>query len=189
MVAGHIHERRLASGLNKLSLQYGEGAASSFTAVLSAPLGRTFSAGEVVDLSGVWQLRVVEDFSLDRRGPLSLLVGAVYQETDNGAAAQNRLRWVAFGVRPSWSLERHLAVQLEAGIDHSWQQDATEGSLIKVAFGPQITPAPGSLVRPSLRAYVTWAHWSSGFVGLVAPITYGTTDHGLGAGVQIEAWW
>jgi maltoporin len=158
---GLIHERRFSHGLNKLSLQYGKGAASSFTAVLVAPPGRVFEPGEVVDFSDVWQLRVVEDLSLDRLGPFSILVGAVYQETDNGAAAQNRLRWTALGVRPSWALDRHFSVQLEAGLDHTWQEDA----------------------------YATWAHWSDGFVGLVAPRSYGTTDHGLGAGVQLEVWW
>jgi maltoporin len=186
---GGIHERRFANGLNKLSVQYGNGVASSFTAVLNAPLGRTFSPGEVVDLSDVWQLRVVEDLSLDRLGAFSLLVGAVYQELENGAAERSRLRWTALGVRPSWALDRHFALQLEAGYDHTWQQDGPEGSLFKVTLGPQISPAPGSLVRPSLRVYLTWARWSSGIAGLVAPVTHGSDDHGLGAGVQLEAWW
>ena len=186
---GAIHERRFAHGQNKLSVQYGNGVASSFTAVLGAPPGRTFAPGEVVDPSNEWQLRIVEDLSLERLGPFSLLVGAVYQETYNGAATQNRLRWTALGVRPSWALDRHFSLQLEAGLDHTWQQDGTEGSLVKVTVGPQISPSPGSYVRPSLRAYVTWARWSDGFVGLVAPVTYGTTNRGLAAGVQLEAWW
>jgi maltoporin len=186
---GVIHERKLAHGLNKLSLQYGQGAASSFTAVLIPPPGRVFAPGEIVDLSDVWQFRAVEDLRLDNLGSFSILVGAVYQESDNGAAAQNRLRWAAFGVRPSWALDRHFSVQLEAGLDHTWQEDGPEGSLYKLTLGPQITPSPGSLVRPSLRAYVTWARWSDGFVGLVAPVSYGDTDHGFGAGVQLEVWW
>ena len=92
-------------------------------------------------------------------------------------------------MRPSWELDRHFALQLEAGYDHTWQQDGPQGSLLKLTLGPQISPSPGSLVRPSLRAYVTWARWSDGFVGLVAPVTYPEADHGLGAGVQLEAWW
>jgi maltoporin len=186
---GLLHERPFGSGRNKLSLQYGEGAGSSFRPVLRAPPGRTFAPGEVVDLSPTWQFRLVEDLSLDKLGPIALLLGAVYQELDNGAETQNRLRWVAFGVRPSWALSRHFALQLELGMDHTWQQDGPDGSLVKVTLGPQIMPAPGAFVRPSLRAYVTWARWSDGFVSLVAPVTYGAEDSGLGAGVQLEAWW
>ena len=46
-----------------------------------------------------------------------------------------------------------------------------------------------ALSRPSLRAYVTWAGWSDGFVGLVAPTLYGTQTRGFAAGVQLETWW
>jgi maltoporin len=53
----------------------------------------------------------------------------------------------------------------------------------------QITPRIAALSRPSLRAYVTWARWSDGFVGLVAPLRYGADDRGFAAGVQIETWW
>lgn len=186
---GLLHERPLPNGRNKLSLQYGRGAASDFRAVLTPPPGRTYTPGETVDLSKVWQLRVVEDLNIDHLGPLSLLVGAVYQEADNGAAAQGRLRWASLGVRPAWQLGRYFAFQLEAGLDHTWQSEGPEGTLAKVTIGPQITPAPGSFARPSLRAYVSWAHWSSGFVGLVAPVTYGSSSQGFAAGVQLEAWW
>ena len=186
---GLLHERPLASGRNKLSLQYGRGAASDFRAVLTPPPGRTYTPGETVDLSKVWQLRIVDDLSVDHLGPLSLLLGAVYQETDNGAAQGGRLRWASLGLRPAWKLDRHFAVQLEAGLDHTWQREGPEGTLVKLTIGPQITPAPGAFARPSLRAYVSWARWSSGFVGLVAPITYGSASHGFAAGVQLEGWW
>jgi maltoporin len=44
------------------------------------------------------------------------------------------------------------------------------GALFKVTLAPQITPQVAALSRPSLRAYVTWARWSDGFVGRVAPV-------------------
>ena len=40
-----------------------------------------------------------------------------------------------------------------------------------------------------LGAFVTWAAWTDGFVGAVAPVRYGTATNGLSAGMQIETWW
>ena len=187
--AALVHERPLAQGRNKLSIQYGTGVASDFRAVLTRPPGRTFAPGEVVDLGGQWRFSVVEDLALERLGPFSLLAGGIWQEIDNGAAGGNRLRWLALGLRPTWHLDRHFSVQLEAGIDHTRQDDGPRGSLFKVTLAPQLTPRVGALQRPSLRAYVTWARWSEGFVSLVAPINYATARQGLGAGVQLETWW
>jgi maltoporin len=80
-------------------------------------------------------------------------------------------------------------LQLEAGVDHTRQEGGPAGSLYKVTLAPQLTPRTGVLQRPSIRAYVTWARWSEGFVSLVAPINYGDARQGLGAGVQLETWW
>ncbi len=187
--AALIHERPFASGRNKLSVQYGTGVASDFRAVLTRPPGRTFAPGEVIHLGGQWRLRVVEDLALDRVGPLSLLVGGVYQDLDNGGAAASRIRWASLGVRPAWHFDEHFSVQLEAGLDHTRQDDGPEGSLFKVTLAPQLTPRVGALQRPSIRTYLTWARWSDGFVGLIAPINYGEARKGFGAGVQLETWW
>jgi maltoporin len=187
--AGLLHERRLASGRNVLSAQYGTGVAANFRAVVTSPAGRTLQPGEVVDPGDAWQLRVVEDLALDRLGPLSLLVGAVYQEGDNGAATLSRLRWISFGVRPAWHFSRYFSLQAEAGFDHTSRRGEPGGSLFKLTLGPQLTPAIGALQRPSLRAYLTWATWSDAFVGQVAPVQYGTASRGFGAGVQLETWW
>ena len=85
--------------------------------------------------------------------------------------------------------DQDVSVELEAGWDHTDQRGGTSGSLWKVTLAPQITPTAAVLSRPSLRAYVTWASWSDGFVGLVAPVRYGADDGGFAAGVQLETWW
>jgi maltoporin len=187
--AALVHERRFGKGRNKLSVQYGNGVASNFRAVLTSPAGRTLVPGEVVDPGEPWQVRVVEDLALDRLGPLSLLVGAVYQDLDNGADAGARLRWLSLGVRPAWHFSRFFSLQAEAGVDHTSREGEPGGELVKVTLGPQLTPRIGALERPSLRAYVTWASWSDAFVGRVAPLTYGEASRGFGAGVQLETWW
>jgi maltoporin len=160
-----------------------------FRAVLTPIPGRTFAEGDTVDYDDVWQLRVVEDHHLDRLGPLTLQLGAVWQEVGNGAAVGGRITWLSLGARPAYYFNRYFSLELEAGWDHSDQADVVSGALFKVTLAPQITPRVAALSRPSLRAYVTWAHWSDGFVGLVAPLRYGATDRGFAAGVQIETWW
>jgi len=187
--AAATHERPLATGRNRLTVQYGTGVAYNFRSVLTPIPGRTYVAGNTIDYADVWQLRVVEDLLLDRLGPFTFQLGGVWQEIGNGAAVGDRITWVSFGVRPAYYLNRYVSLQLEAGFDHSDQRDVTTGSLFKVTLAPQITPRMAALSRPSLRAYVTWARWSEGFVGLVAPILYGEANHGFAAGVQIETWW
>lgn len=184
-----LYDRPLASGRNKLAVQYGTGAAYDFRAVLTQIPGRPFTPGDRVNLKDVWQFRAVEDLVLDRLGPISLQLGGVWQELDNGLPPGDRLTWVSLGVRPAYHLSRYFSLELEAGLDHTRQSDGTSGSLMKVTLAPQITPGSAALSRPSLRAYVTWASWSDDFVGLVAPVLYGAERRGFAAGVQIETWW
>jgi maltoporin len=184
-----LHERRLASGRNKLSLQYGTGAASDFRAVLTQMAGRPLIPGDQVDYDDVWQFRVVEDLVLDRLGPISLQVAGIWQELDNGLPSGGRMTWVSLGARPGYQLSRYFSLELETGFDYTRQADSGSGSLMKITLAPQITPGFGALTRPSLRAYVTWAGWSDRFVGRVAPAVYGAERRGFAAGVQIETWW
>lgn len=184
-----IHERRLGSGRNKLSVQYGTGVAYDFRAVLTEIPGRPFTAGDRVNYEDVWQLRVVEDLLLDRLGPFSLQFVGVWQELDNGLPPGDRLTWVSLGARPAYHFSRYFSLELEAGFDHTRQTDRVSGSLMKITLAPQITPGIDVLSRPSLRAYVTWARWSDGFVGLVAPVLYGAEHRGFAAGVQVETKW
>ena len=97
----------------------------------------------------------------------------MWQELDNGAPVGNRVSWTSLGLRPAYHFNRYISVELEAGLDHTNQSDGLSGSLVKLTLAPQITPTAAVLSRPSLRAYVTWASWSDGFVGLVAPVRYG----------------
>jgi len=184
-----IHERRLASGRNKLSVQYGTGVAHDFRAVLTQIPGRPFTPGDRVNYEDVWQFRAVEDLILDRLGPFSLQLGGVWQELDNGLPSGDRLTWLSLGARPAYHFSRYFSLELEAGLDHTEQTGGDSGSLMKVTLAPQITPGVAALSRPSLRAYVTYARWSDDFVGLVAPVLYGAEDNGFAAGVQIETWW
>ena len=189
-VAGQlIAELPFAGGRYKAALQYGTGAASNFKATLGPPPGRTFVPGERVQTDDLWQFRFVNDFLIEQRGPWQLQAAFVYQELDNGAAANNRIRWVSLGARPVYALGRFFSVATEAGWDHTSQSDLDGGSLFKLTVAPQLTPRLKFLSRPSLRAYVTWAHWSDSFKGSVAPAAYANATHGWAFGAQLESWW
>jgi maltoporin len=184
-----ILELPFKGGRNKLALQYGKGAAYDFRSVVQKPVGRTFQAGEHVNVDDLWQFRVVNDFVIEQSGPWSLQGVAIYQELDNGAASNSRVRWVSFGARPVRKLGRFFSMALEAGWDHTKQGDLPGGSLFKLTAAPQITPALKFFSRPSLRAFATWAHWSDAFRGQIASASYPDGVRGAAFGVQMETWW
>jgi maltoporin len=184
-----ILECPFRGGRYKAAVQYGNGAAYDFRSVLTVPAGRTFSPGEHVRPDDLWQFRVTNDLLMEQRGRWALQAVVVYQELENGAASNSRVRWLSVGARPVRQLGRFAAIALEAGWDHTKQGDLPSGSLFKVTVAPQITPALSFLSRPSLRAFVTWAHWSDTFRGQIAPATDPDAVRGIAVGVQMESWW
>jgi maltoporin len=184
-----IAEWPFTGGRYKVALQYGTGAASGFRSVLTPPPGRTFVPGEQVETGDIWQFRFVNDLLVEQRGPWQLQAAAIFQELDNGAASNNRIRWVSLGARPVYRLGRFFSVATEAGWDYTEQSDLPGGSLFKLTVAPQITPNLRFFSRPSLRAFATWAHWSENFRGSVAPAAYADAVDGFAFGVQLESWW
>jgi maltoporin len=184
-----IVEWPFPGGRYKGTVQYGTGVASDFRSVLTPPVGRTFVAGEHVDLGDLWQFRFTNDFLVDKLGPWQLQAALIYQELDNGAAANNRVRWVSVGARPVYGFGRFFSLATEAGFDHTAQSGMPDGSVFKLTVAPQISPALKFLSRPSLRAFATWAHWSDSLRGSVAVPGYASAIHGSAFGVQLESWW
>ena len=176
-------------GRYKVALQYGKGAAFDFRSVITRPAGLDLLPGDHVRLDDVWQFRLVSDFLLEQRGPWALQVLGVYQELENGAASNNRLRWVSLGARPVRQLGRFFSLATEAGWDYTAQEDLPSGSLFKLTVAPQITPAMTFLSRPALRAFATWAHWSDSYRGRIAAATNPDAVNGAAFGVQLETWW
>jgi maltoporin len=184
-----IMEWPFTGGRYKVALQYGTGAAFDFRSVVTRPAGLTLAPGDQVRLDDVWQFRLVSDLLIDQRGPWALQALGVYQELENGAAFDSRVRWVSLGARPVRRLGRFFSLATEAGWDYTVQGDLPGGSVFKVTVAPQITPSFKFLSRPSLRAFATWAHWSDSFRGSVAAATNPDAVHGAAFGVQLETWW
>jgi maltoporin len=184
-----FYESPFTGGRNKISLQYGRGAAFDFRSVLAPPAGRTFVPGERVRVDDLWQFRILNDFLIEQRGPWALQALALYQQLENGAASNSRIHWVSVGARPVRRLGRFFSLATEAGWDYTVQGDLPGGSLFKLTVAPQITPEMKFLSRPSLRAFATWAHWSDTFRGSVASATNPDAVRGAAFGVQLETWW
>jgi maltoporin len=97
---------------------------------------------------------------------------------------------VSGGVRPIFHFTRSVNLALEGGVD--WVKDealGSEGFLGKLTLAPQISISDRWNSRPVIRAFVTGAFWSDDLVGRVGGADYATSNDGLSAGMQMEAWW
>lgn len=189
---GSILKSELSENMdNRFTIQYGQGAADNFKAVITAPQGvdLTDAAVTFIPMNDTKRLRITDDIVIDNGSPVSLQCTAIYEYYDNGFDANNRIDWVSLGARPVYHFNEYWSLAFEAGADYTNQDGGTEGVVGKFTLAPQIQPAAKHFSRPSIRAFLTYAVWSDGFEGLVAPVGYGDETQGISAGVQMEAWW
>jgi maltoporin len=175
-------------GVQKLSIQYGTGAARTFTAgfeTLTLPQGTFIRA----DRNSATRLRLTESFSANVGDHFSLGPVVVFQLSRDGSPRTDQL-WVSAGARPIVHFTRNVSLAVEGGVD--WVKDkaaATQGTLAKVTVCPQVSINNRWNSRPVVRAFVTTAFWSDDLVGKVGGADYLTSHEGLTAGMQTEAWW
>ena len=186
-----IHTRKgvfSENGVNKASIQFGTGAAKTLNSGFETFTldGQTFIRADDPDS---WRLRITENFTANLSDSLSLGPVLIYQITDY-AGDEGKVQWVSAGVRPIWHFDPHISLALEAGAD--WVDDdnaGTEGVLYKVTLAPQVSLGGDFMSRPVVRAFVTYAHWSDDFIGLVGGADYANETAGLTAGMHLEVWW
>lgn len=178
---------------NRVSAQYGSGAADNFRAVMTAPQGVTLpsSGGLVIDTDDAMRIRLTDDVLIETGSPISLQAVGVYEYYDNGMDEMNTIQWVSLGGRPVYHFNKYFSLAFEAGADYTNQEDGPEGVLGKFTLAPQIQPGLGFFARPSIRLFATYAVWSGSddFEESVAPVSYGSDTQGFSFGVQMEAWW
>ena len=172
---------------NKFTVQYGEGAADNFRSVITAPMGVDLTTTPIINTDDTKRFRITDDIIINKGAPISLQAVAGYEWYDNGHGST--IDWITLGARPVYHFNTYFSLAFEAGLDYTNQEDGPEGTLGKFTLAPQIQPAAEHFSRPSIRAFLTYAVWSDGFEGLVAPTGYGTDTSGLSIGVQMEAWW
>jgi maltoporin len=185
----HTAERFIsADGVNKLSLQFGTGAAKTLTSGFET---YTLPEGTFIrpDADNSWRFRVTEHFTAKLNDHFSIGPALVYQLSDYGDYG-NLVQWGSAGVRPILHLNKYISIAVEGGGD--WVQDSDAGTsdfLWKLTLAPQVSLGDNFFSRPVLRGFVTYAHWGDDFQGQVGGNDYLHENHGLTYGVQMEAWW
>ncbi|HTY85861.1 MAG TPA: carbohydrate porin [Candidatus Acidoferrum sp.] len=190
----HTHEHFLSEdGFNKFSLQFGTGAAKTFTSGYETETltTATVTNGTFImpDNTSSWRFRVTENFVAQPWENFSVSPAFIYQYTDYHNALGNR-QWVSGGVRPIYHFNNYFSLAFEGGADYVKDTGIDRsGTLYKFSLAPQVSLGRQFLSRPVIRAYVTYATWSKSFEGLVGGNDYANDTSGWTWGMQMESWW
>jgi maltoporin len=174
--------------MNKLSFQYGTGAAKTLNAGFETFVvnGATFIRPDEKD---AWRFRFTEQLIANITDSFSISPVFVYQYTDY-AMGNEKVQWVSAGVRPIWHFNNRVSLAAEAGVD--WVEDdaaGTSDTLYKLTLAPQVSLGGRFMSRPVIRGFFTYAAWGDDFVGQVGGMDYLGKDEGFTYGVQMETWW
>jgi maltoporin len=175
-------------GVNKFSVQYGTGAAKTFTSGFET-FTQTNGVFIIPEVRDSWRFRVTEHFIADLNEHFSIGPAFVYQITEYREQG-GQVQWASGGVRPIFYFNKYLNVAFEGGVD--WVKDNsadTSSYLCKLTLAPQVSLGNRFMSRPVVRAFVTYAFWGNEFRGLVGGNDYADATQGLTYGVQMEAWW
>jgi len=174
-------------GYNTFSIQYGKGAASSFTTSIDDP--NPF-------LKDSERLLITEHLLFQPNDRFAIMPIFVFQRKRNGQPGHGFNDWASIGVRPELFFTKYISLALEAGLDHTEGFVATQtgdrqfdGWLRKFTIAPQIGAGRQFFTRPVLRAFLTYGSWSNGFRGLVGGVPFQDRTSGLTYGLQAETWW
>ncbi len=185
----HTYEHFLSEdGVNKLSLQFGTGAAKTFTSGYETT---TLTNGTYIisDEPGSWRFRATESFVADISSHFSISPALIYQYTDYRNMLGD-VQWLSGGVRPVYHFNDHFDLAFEGGVDHVDDSGSgPSGTLYKLTFAPEVSLGNKFFSRPILRAYVTYAAWTDGFKGSVGGNDYMDATAGWVWGMQMETWW
>ena len=174
--------------MNKLFIQYGRGPAKTFTSGFEtyAVNGGTFIRP---DASDSYRFRVADNIIFETGQHFSISPIVLYQATDYKQYG-GMLHWFSAGVRPQVHFNDYVSLAFEPFVD--WTDNAStdiSDYLVKMTFAPQVSLGRHFMSRPSIRGFVTYAQWGSGFKGQVGGPDYATSTQGVTWGVQMESWW
>jgi maltoporin len=176
------------NNLNKFYIQYGHGPAKTFTSGFETYVtnGQTFIRP---DAPGSYRFRVADNVIFETGNHFSISPVVLYQLTDYKQYGGMQ-HWFSAGVRPQAHFNNYVSLAFEPFVD--WTDDKSTNVsdyLYKLTIAPQISLGRSFMSRPAIRAFLTYAHWGSGFAGKVGGPDYATSNDGLTWGVQMESWW
>jgi maltoporin len=175
-------------GVNRFSLQFGTGAAKTFTSGYET-VALTNGTYIIPDDQSSWRFRATESFVADINPHFSISPALVYQYTDyrNGLG---RAQWFSGGVRPVYHFNNRFGIAFEGGVDHVIDDGpGPGGTLYKLTLAPEVSLGNLFFSRPVLRAYVTYAGWTDSYRGSVGGNDYRRDTGGWAWGMQMETWW
>jgi maltoporin len=185
----HTHEHFISEdGFNQFSLQFGTGAAKTFTSGYET-VTLTNGTFIVPDEPASWRFRVTESFVAQPWAHLSISPILVYQYTDSHNF-QGDVQWLSGGLRPIYHFNKYFSLAFEGGADFVNDSGTGQnGVLGKMTLAPQVSLGDRFFSRPVIRAFVTYAVWSDGFKGQIGGSDYVNDTSGLTWGIQMESWW
>lgn len=181
---GFMHQAKGKDADNQLGLQYGYGACSSLSAgALNMPL--------TGDNRESWRVRFTDVYNKKFTDRLSLQAVGVGQYTDNGSDTKYRETWISFGLRPVYGLNKHLALEIEPGVDYvDSPADSYDSYLFKFTTALRLAPSAAFGSVPRFRLFATYAQWGENFKGHVGGGTaFDDNTNGVNIGVQCEHSW
>jgi maltoporin len=168
---------------NQMGMQYGRGINTSLSSAATIP--------PTGNENGDWTFRFTNMMNRELSENLSFQAVGVIQlwRRDNDSAADKT--WASFGIRPVIGLTRHIALELEPGVDYVYEPSNNyDTSLFKMTAALRIAPDNAFASHPHFRVFATYAAWGNGFVnqGIGGP-AFNNRNYGLNAGIQCEHWW
>ena len=177
---GHTRTE-LWGGYNRITLQYGVGAAANFSTGIDDP---------TPVLQNAHTFRLTESSVIQPNKYFAIQPLVIYQEQFTGVPKQGTNTWLSFGARPVWYFNEHFSVAFEAGFDKTHSGTGLyDGWLRKFTIAPQIGAGREFFSRPVLRAFITYANWSEALRGFVGGPAYLNKTSGFNFGLQAETWW
>lgn len=193
---GAIHTYpEFLGGFNKIAFQYGTGPLVDYDVFFKQPADTPEAPNPGLTVEDAWRFRALDAFVIEMAPTLSFMGTAVFQLSDYGADSDSKEMWISVGGRPVFHFTDYINLAFEAGFDYTDSDfGGTDGGelsgwLTKLTLAPQIQAGRNFWGRPAIRAYLTYAFWADDFEGRIGGTPYATDTAGLGAGLQMEAWW
>jgi len=180
---GFMHNTQGDRNNNQFSFQAGYGACTSLSTGGNIPTATK-------DLNS-WTVRLTDMLNRKVNDRLDMQLVGVYQYTDTGYAAQAKQVWGSLGIRPVIGITKHLALELEPGIDYiNSPRNDYDTYLFKFTTALRLAPDDAVSGHPRFRLYATYAKWGNDFRGnAIGGEGYRDKTDGLNFGVQGEHWW
>jgi len=169
------------TGYNRITLQYGVGAAANFSTGIDNP---------TPVLQNAHTFRLTESSVIQPNKYFAIQPLVIYQEQFTGVPKQGTNTWLSFGARPVWYFNDHFSLAFETGFDKTHSGTGLYGGWLRqFTFAPQIGAGREFFSRPVLRAFMTYSNWSEGLKGFVGGPAYLNKTSGFSFGLQAETWW